>query len=61
MKDHGKKGHMFFELPYWENKCRHNLDVMHIEKKNICDNVIGTLLDIPGKTKDHTKARLDLT
>lgn len=32
---------------------------MHIEK-NICDNVIGTLLDIPGKTKDHTKARLDL-
>ena len=32
---------------------------MHIEK-NICDNVIGMLLDIPGKSKDHTKARLDL-
>ena len=35
------------------------LDVMHI-KKNIYDNEIGTLLDIPRKTKDHTKARLDL-
>ncbi|KAL0454974.1 UNVERIFIED_CONTAM: hypothetical protein Slati_0836600 [Sesamum latifolium] len=29
---------------------RHNLDVMHIEK-NICDNILGTLLDIKGKTK----------
>jgi hypothetical protein len=32
---------------------------MHIEK-NICDNVLGTLLDIPGKTKDHLNARFDL-
>jgi len=32
---------------------------MHIEK-NIFDIIIGTLLDIPGKTKDHAKARLDL-
>jgi hypothetical protein len=32
---------------------------MHIEK-NICDNIIGTLLDIPGKTKDHVNARYDL-
>lgn len=39
--------------------CRHFLDVMHI-KKNICDSVIGTLLDIPGKTKDHIKAQMDL-
>ena len=30
---------------------RHNLDVMHIEK-NICDSIIGTLLNIEGKTKD---------
>ncbi|XP_025886273.1 uncharacterized protein [Solanum lycopersicum] len=38
-----------FELPYWAtNKLRNNLDVMHIEK-NICDSVLGTLLDIPGK------------
>ncbi|XP_072080869.1 uncharacterized protein [Arachis hypogaea] len=38
---------------------RHNLDVMHIEK-NIVDSIIGTLLDIPRKTKDHAKARYDL-
>ncbi|KAL4022786.1 hypothetical protein IC575_016531 [Cucumis melo] len=34
-------------------------DVMHIEK-NVCANLIGTLLDIPGKTKDGVKSRLDL-
>ncbi|XP_042964514.1 uncharacterized protein LOC122298711 [Carya illinoinensis] len=38
---------------------RHNLDVMHIEK-NICDNVVGTLLNIEGKTKDSANARKDL-
>jgi len=55
-----KKKSIFFELPYWaQNTIRHNLDVMHIEK-NICDNIIGTLLDIPGKTKDHVNARYDL-
>ena len=32
---------------------------MHIEK-NVCENVIGTLLNIEGKTKDTYKARLDL-
>ncbi|CAH9108107.1 unnamed protein product [Cuscuta europaea] len=55
-----KKKSIFFQLPYWEkNALRHNLDVMHIEK-NIFDNIIGTLLDIQGKTKDHIHARLDL-
>ncbi|XP_058763597.1 uncharacterized protein LOC131637050 [Vicia villosa] len=55
-----KKKSIFFELPYWKhNTLRHNLDVMHIEK-NIFDSIIGTLLDIPGKTKDHKNARLDL-
>ncbi|XP_020204521.2 uncharacterized protein LOC109789889 [Cajanus cajan] len=55
-----KKKSIFFELPYWaENPLRHNLDVMHIEK-NFFDNIIGTLLDIAGKTKDHIKARYDL-
>ncbi|XP_076906697.1 uncharacterized protein LOC143562903 [Bidens hawaiensis] len=55
-----KKGSIFFDLPYWQfNKCRHNLDVMHIEK-NICDNIVRTLLDISGKSKDHPKARFDL-
>ena len=32
---------------------------MHVEK-NVCDSVIGTLLDIKGKTKDGLNARLDL-
>ncbi|XP_075110827.1 uncharacterized protein LOC107800756 isoform X2 [Nicotiana tabacum] len=32
---------------------------MYIEK-NIVDNVIGTLLDILGNTKDHANARYDL-
>lgn len=54
------KKSIFFDLPYWSTlKLRHNLDVMHIEK-NICENVLGTLLDIDGKTKDTYKARLDL-
>lgn len=55
-----RKRSIFFELPYWEhNLLRHNLDNMHIEK-NIFDNMLGTLLDIPGKTKDHLNTRLDL-
>jgi hypothetical protein len=55
-----KKLSIFFELPYWEkNKLRHNLDVMHLDK-NLCENLIGTLLDIPSKSKDGLKARLDL-
>ena len=32
---------------------------MHIEK-NVCDSIIGTLLNIPGKTKDSLASRLDL-
>ncbi|XP_058076376.1 uncharacterized protein LOC131224956 [Magnolia sinica] len=55
-----KKKSIFFDLPYWKhNLLRHNLDVMHIEK-NICDNVLATLLNIAGKTKDSVKARLNL-
>ena len=38
---------------------RHNLDVMHIEK-NVVDNIIDTLLNLDGKTKDNLKARQDL-
>jgi hypothetical protein len=32
---------------------------MHIEK-NVMDNILGTILDIPGKTKDDLAARTDL-
>lgn len=51
---------IFFEIPYWKHNTLHyNLDVMHIEK-SIFDNIIGTLLDIQGKTKDHENACFDL-
>ncbi|XP_020257510.1 uncharacterized protein LOC109834036 isoform X2 [Asparagus officinalis] len=52
---------IFFQLPYWQNlKIRHNLDVMHIEK-NICDNIVSTLLQDANKSKDDLRARQDLT
>lgn len=55
-----KKKSIFFNLDYWEHLLlRHNLDVMHIEK-NVCESLIGTLLNIPGKTKDGLNSRLDL-
>ncbi|TXG66340.1 hypothetical protein EZV62_007615 [Acer yangbiense] len=55
-----KKKSIFFELAYWKSlHVRHILDVMHIEK-NVCDSIIGTLLNIPSKTKDGLAARLDL-
>ncbi|TYK29077.1 CACTA en-spm transposon protein [Cucumis melo var. makuwa] len=54
------KKSIFFDLPYWSRLLlRDKLDVMHIEK-NVCDNLVGTLLNIEGKTKDTTNARLDL-
>ncbi|XP_024630394.2 uncharacterized protein [Medicago truncatula] len=67
MEEHGigtpspwKKKCILFTLPYWEyNVLRHNLDVMHIEK-NVCDNIIGTLLHLERKSKDNDKARYDL-
>jgi hypothetical protein len=49
-----------WKLPYWHKlKVRHNHDVMHIEK-NICEHLMATILNIPGKTKDTIKSRLDL-
>jgi len=49
-----------WDVPYWSSlKLRHNLDVMHIEK-NVCESLLGTILDIKGKSKDTTNARLDL-
>ncbi|XP_042499868.1 uncharacterized protein LOC122078065 [Macadamia integrifolia] len=55
-----KKKSIFFDLPYWkDNLVRHNLDVMHIEK-NVCDNIVNTLLDQKEKSKDNVNAHLDL-
>lgn len=59
-KNSWKRRSIFFDLPYWDTLLiRHNLDVMHIEK-NICESIIGTLLNISGKTKDSHAARLDI-
>ncbi|OMO50578.1 Transposon, En/Spm-like protein [Corchorus capsularis] len=41
------------------NLLRQNLDVMHIEK-NVCENLVGTILNIDGKSKDNPNTRLDL-
>ncbi|WMV31114.1 hypothetical protein MTR67_024499 [Solanum verrucosum] len=58
--DNWNKKSIFFELPYWKSLLlRHNLDVMHIEK-NICDNIMGTIMNVKGKTKDTINTRLDL-
>ncbi|XP_070053613.1 uncharacterized protein [Nicotiana tomentosiformis] len=58
--DNWNKKSIFFDLPYWRTLLlQHNLDVMHIEK-NICDNILGTILNIKGKTKDTINTRLDL-
>jgi len=60
VKNIWKKRSVFFELPYWSSlDVRHCIDVMHVEK-NVCDSIVGTLLDIKGKTKDGLNARLDL-
>ena len=56
----GIKKSIFFELEYWMHlPIQHNLDVMHIEK-NVCDSIIGTLLNIGGKTKYGVNSRMDL-
>src|SRR5438132_13919999 len=51
---------IFFKyLPYWKDlDIRHAIDVMHVEK-NVCDSIIGILLDIKGKTKEGLKSRKD--
>ncbi|XP_074378202.1 uncharacterized protein LOC141719728 [Apium graveolens] len=55
-----KKVSIFFQLEYSKFlPVRHVLDVMHIEK-NICESLLGTLLNIPGKIKDRESVRLDM-
>jgi hypothetical protein len=51
-----KKRSIFLNLPYWKDlMIRHAIDVMHVEK-NVCEALVGTLLDIPSKTKDTLNA-----
>ncbi|XP_021836211.1 uncharacterized protein [Spinacia oleracea] len=55
-----KKVSVFWSLAYWKHlSVRHCLDVMHIEK-NVCDSIIGTLLNMPDKTKDGPHVRRDM-
>ncbi|GKE72504.1 retrovirus-related pol polyprotein from transposon TNT 1-94 [Tanacetum coccineum] len=45
---------IYNELRYWRhNSVPHCIDFMHVEK-NICESLVGTLLNIPGKKKDKT-------
>lgn len=54
------KKSIFWDLPYWKDHLlRHNLDVMHIEK-NFFENIMHTVLNVKGRTKDSVKSRLDL-
>ena len=54
------KRSLFFDLPYWKsNLLHHNLDFVHIEK-NICDDIIYTLLHEKPKSKDNLNVQKDL-
>jgi hypothetical protein len=56
----GKSNRFFWELPYWkELDVYHSIDVMHVEK-NVCESLLGTLLNMDGKTRDHGLGRVDL-
>jgi hypothetical protein len=55
------KQSIFFKyLPYWKDlETCHSIDLIHVTK-NVFDNIIGTLLDIPRKMKDGLKSCNDL-
>jgi hypothetical protein len=47
-------------LPYYDDQLLpHNIDVMHTEK-NVVGALWTTIMDIPDKSKDNVKARVDL-
>ena len=51
---------VFWDLEYWPNHdTPHCLDPMHITK-NVLESFLGTLMNMPEKTKDGPKARKDL-
>jgi hypothetical protein len=56
-----KNQSVFFKyLPYWNDlQTCHSIDLMHVTK-NVFDSIIGTLLDMPRKSKDGLKSRTDL-
>jgi hypothetical protein len=58
--DMWKNQSIFWELPYWKdlNVC-YSIDVMHV-KKNMCKSLLGTLLNMDGKTRDHGHAQANI-
>jgi hypothetical protein len=56
-----KKKSIFFEyLSYWpELNVRHAIDGMHVQK-NVFESLIGTLLDMKGKTKEGLNSCIDM-
>jgi hypothetical protein len=56
-----KKQSIFFKcLPYWKDlETYHIIDLMHVTK-NVFNNIIETLLDMPKKMKDGLKSHNDL-
>jgi hypothetical protein len=54
--DMSKKQSIFWELPYWKDlDVRHSIDVMRV-MKNVCEILLGTLLKIDRKIRDHGHA-----
>src|ERR1041385_6717177 len=55
-----KKQSVFWDLSYWKIlHTPYSLDQMHITK-NVLESLLGTLLNMPEKTKDGPKGRTDL-
>ena len=51
---------VFWDLEWWKFlHTPHSLDVMHITK-NVAESLLGTLMNMPDRTKDGPKARSDL-
>ena len=49
-----------FDFSYWSNlDVRHYIDIMYVEK-NVCDSIIGMLINIQGKMKGGLNTRQDL-
>jgi hypothetical protein len=58
--DMWKKQLICWELPYWKDlDVHHSIDVIHV-KKNVCESLLGTLLNTDGKTRDHGHARANI-
>jgi hypothetical protein len=58
--DMWKKQSIFWELSNWKDfDVCNSIYVMHAEK-NVCENLVGTLLNMNGKTRDHGHACADM-